>query len=125
MPTTLTPEQETQAQQIVTKLKEQANDHFLAIARTLVATDERTLFGQTEFDIRDQVLKLVGTAYSLHLSQKKKRLPRLLHRLPRVRPGRSIPRLPHAETAKPRRPDSVLAGVLLLPPMRNRDRALG
>jgi len=71
MPTTLTPEQETQAQQIVTKLKEQANDHFLAIARTLVATDERTLFGQTEFDIRDQVLKLVGTAYSLHLSQKK------------------------------------------------------
>jgi hypothetical protein len=71
VPTPLTPEQETQAQQLAAQMKEQAGDQFLAVARLLVATEERTLFGQTEFDIRDQVLKLVGTAYSLHLSQKK------------------------------------------------------
>jgi hypothetical protein len=71
VPSTLTPEQENQAQQLADQMKVQAGDHFLMIARTLVATEERTLFGQTEFDIRDQVLKLVGTAYSLHLSQKK------------------------------------------------------
>ena len=52
-------------------MKEQAGDQFLAVARLLVATEERTLFGQTEFDVRDQVLKLVGQAYSLHLAQKK------------------------------------------------------
>ena len=71
MSTTLTPEQEAQAQELATKMKEQAGDQFLAVARLLVATEERTLFGQTEFDVRDQVLKLVGQAYSLHLAQKK------------------------------------------------------
>jgi hypothetical protein len=78
--TPLTPEQEVQAQQLATKMKEQAGDQFLAIARTLVVTEERTLFGQTEVEVRDQVLKLVGQAYTLHLAQKK-RLSRLLHRL--------------------------------------------
>ena len=68
---TLTPELEAQAQQLAAQLKEQAGDQFLAVARLLVATEERTLFGQTEFDVRDQVLKLVGQAYTLHLAQKK------------------------------------------------------
>ena len=70
VPTNLTREQEAQAQQLAAQLKEPAGDHFLAIARTLVATEERTLFGQTEFAIRDQILQLLGTAYSLHLGQK-------------------------------------------------------
>jgi hypothetical protein len=69
--TPLTPEQEVQAQQLATKMKEQAGDQFLAIARTLVVTEERTLFGQTEVEVRDQVLQLVGQAYTLHLAQKK------------------------------------------------------
>ncbi len=68
---TLTAEQETQAQQLADTMKEKAGEHFLAVARILVATEERTLFGQTEFDIRDQFLKLTGQAYTLHLSQKK------------------------------------------------------
>ena len=68
--TTLTPEREAPAQELAAKMKEQAGDQFLAVARLLVATEERTLFGQTEFDVRDQVLKLVGQAYSLHLAQK-------------------------------------------------------
>lgn len=71
MPTTLTPEQESQAQELAAKMKEQAGDQFLAVARLLVATEERTLFGQTEFDVRDQFVKLVGQAYTLHLAQKK------------------------------------------------------
>ena len=58
MTPTLTPELEAQAQQLAAQLKEQAGDQFLAVARLLVATEERTLFGQTEFDVRDQVLKL-------------------------------------------------------------------
>ena len=71
MTPTLTPEQETQAQQLAAQLQEQAGDQFLAMARLLVATDERTLFGQTEFAVRDQALQLVGQAYTLHLAQKK------------------------------------------------------
>ena len=72
MTVTLTAEQEAQAQQLAAKMKEQAGDQFLAVARMLVATEERTLFGQTEFAIRDQFLKLTGQAYTLHLAQKKK-----------------------------------------------------
>jgi hypothetical protein len=71
MSVTLTAEQETQARELAAKMKEQAEEHFLAVARMLVATEERTLFGQTEFDIRDQFLKLTGQAYTLHLAQKK------------------------------------------------------
>lgn len=67
----LTPEQEAQAQQLAAQMKEQVGDHFLAVARMLVATDERTLFGQTEFAVRDELLKCVGQAYTLHLAQKK------------------------------------------------------
>ena len=71
MTPTLSPEQEAQAQQLADKMKEQAGEQFLAVARTLVATEESTLFGQTEFDVRDQFLKLIGQAYTLHLAQKK------------------------------------------------------
>jgi hypothetical protein len=67
----LTPDQETQARHLAEQLKENASEQFLAIARRLVATDERTLFGQTEFDLRDEALKVVGKAYTLHLAQKK------------------------------------------------------
>ena len=71
MTVTLTAEQEVQAQQLAAKMREQAEEQFLVIARLLVATEERTLFGQTEFAIRDQLLKLSGQAYTLHLAQKK------------------------------------------------------
>jgi hypothetical protein len=71
MTVTLTAEQEAQAQQLAAKMREQAEEQFLAVARLLVATEERTLFGQTEFAIRDQFLKLTGQAYTLHLAQKK------------------------------------------------------
>ncbi|HEV2969742.1 MAG TPA: hypothetical protein VGY55_07115 [Pirellulales bacterium] len=68
---TLTPEQEAQARQLAEQLKQQAQDPFLAIARLLVVTDERTLFGATEFAIRKHALELISKAYALHLGQKK------------------------------------------------------
>jgi hypothetical protein len=67
----LTAEQEVQARQLAEQLKQQAEDPFLAIARLLVATDESTLFGATEFAIRKHALELISKAYSLHLAQKK------------------------------------------------------
>jgi hypothetical protein len=52
-------------------LKQQADDPFLAIARLLVATEDSTLFGATEFAVRREALHLISKAYSLHLGQKK------------------------------------------------------
>jgi len=48
-----------------------ANDALLAIARLLVASDEHTLFGQTEFAIRKHALEVISQAYNLHLAEKK------------------------------------------------------
>jgi hypothetical protein len=71
MSVTLTPEQEAQAVQLAEQMKEQAGGPFLAIARLLVATDESTLFGATEFAVRKHALEVISQAYSLHLDQKK------------------------------------------------------
>lgn len=40
------------------------------MARRLVATTDDTLFGDTEFALRDQALGLVADAYAEHLPQK-------------------------------------------------------
>lgn len=71
MSVTLTPEQEAEARRLVEQLKQQAEDPLLAIARLLVASNEQTLFGQTEFAIRKHALELISQAYNLHLAEKK------------------------------------------------------
>ena len=71
MTVNLSPEQEAQAVQLAEQLKQQAGGPLLAIARLLIATDESTLFGATEFAIRKHALEVISQAYSLHLSQKK------------------------------------------------------
>jgi hypothetical protein len=71
MSANLTAEQEAEAHRLVEQLKQQAADPLLAIARLLVATDEHTLFGQTEFAIRKHALEVISQAYNLHLAEKK------------------------------------------------------
>ena len=71
MSVNLTSEQEAQAVQLAEQMKQKAGDPFLAIARLLVATDESTLFGATEFAVRKHALEVVSQAYALHLDQKK------------------------------------------------------
>jgi hypothetical protein len=71
MSVNLTAEQEAQAIRLAEQLKQQAGGPLLAIARLLVATDESTLFGATEFAVRKHALEVISQAYSLHLSQKK------------------------------------------------------
>jgi hypothetical protein len=68
----LPPEQEAKAQQLAQAIREAAADEVLQIARTLVAKDERHLFGQTEFQIRDLVLRIGARAYAAHLGEKKR-----------------------------------------------------
>jgi hypothetical protein len=67
----LLPQQEAQAQQLAHDIVLAAQDEILQIARTLVAADNASLFGQNEFKVRDLALKLVAKAYQQHLEQKK------------------------------------------------------
>jgi hypothetical protein len=68
----LSPELEAQAQELVARLRPQVEDDLLALARLLVSKEDRELFGETEFQVRDLVHRLGGKAYSTHLAGKKK-----------------------------------------------------
>jgi hypothetical protein len=68
---TLTLQQEQEAQRLAARAQELAYDDFLQMARTLVAKDESQLFGQTEFELRDLLLRVGAKMYEDYLAQKK------------------------------------------------------
>jgi hypothetical protein len=67
----LTPAQEEEAQQLAKGFAEAASEEFLKVARTLVGTETTALFGQTEFTIRDVLLRIGAKVYQQYLEQKK------------------------------------------------------
>jgi hypothetical protein len=66
----LSPELEAKAQELATRIKARSADAILEMARRLVATTDDTLFGDTEFALRDQAHGIVADAYAEHLPQK-------------------------------------------------------
>jgi hypothetical protein len=68
----LSPEQEAEAQALVARLRPQVEEDLLAVARLLVSKEDRDLFGETEFEVRDVVHRLGAKAYSTHLAGKKR-----------------------------------------------------
>lgn len=67
----LPPEQEAQAQALAQRLRADAAEELLALARLLVSKPEHELFGQTEFEVRDLVHRIGAKAYEVHLAEKK------------------------------------------------------
>jgi hypothetical protein len=67
----LTPQQEALAQQLADALRQGTDDLITQIARTLAATTDATLFGDTELKLRDIALLIAARAYQLHLRDKK------------------------------------------------------
>jgi len=68
---TLSAEKEAEAQALAQRIRELAEDEFLQMARLLVSKPEREIFGDTEFELRDIVLKVGAKALEDHLRQKK------------------------------------------------------
>jgi hypothetical protein len=68
----LSPDQEARAKQLAADLQQALGDELLAIARSLVANEQRP-FGQAEFQLRDLLLKAGAKALELSLAQKKTR----------------------------------------------------
>jgi hypothetical protein len=66
----LSPDLEQKAQELAARIRSRSEGSILAMARLLVATTDDTLFGDTEFALRDQALGLVADAYAGHLPQK-------------------------------------------------------
>jgi F420-0:gamma-glutamyl ligase len=69
--TTLTAEQEQQAQALAARIRQAVDADILQLARLLVSKPEHEIFGQTEFEVRDIVHHLGATALQTHLGQKK------------------------------------------------------
>lgn len=66
----LSPELEAKAQALAARIQARSADAILEMARRLVATTDDTLFGDTEFKLRDQALGIVADAYAEHLPKK-------------------------------------------------------
>ena len=67
----LTPQQEALAQELADAIRQGTDDLITQIARTLAATTEATLFGDTELKLCDIALLIAARAYELHLRDKK------------------------------------------------------
>jgi hypothetical protein len=70
-PSTLTVEQEAEAQRLLLQIQEEAREDLLALARLLVSKRESEIFGETEFQARDVVHRVAAKAFTIHLREKK------------------------------------------------------
>jgi hypothetical protein len=67
----LTAEQENEAKLLEVKIRKALDQEISEIARVLVSSPENELFGQTEFQIRDLLLRAGARSYEEHLREKK------------------------------------------------------
>jgi hypothetical protein len=67
----LTAEQELEAKHLEAKINVAIAKEVADLARLLVGTGDKDLFGATEFQVRDLVLRIGAKAYSEHLREKK------------------------------------------------------
>jgi hypothetical protein len=68
----LSPDLEARAQALMARLRPEAEEELLALARLLVSKEDRELLGDTEFEVRDLVHRLGAKAYSAHLAERKR-----------------------------------------------------
>lgn len=69
----LTPEQEMEAQRIAKTVLELTQDEVLRVARMVAGKKNSELFGQTEFDVRDAVHRIGAAVFETALEERKKR----------------------------------------------------
>src|SRR6476661_8934137 len=67
----LSPDKEAEAQALAERIRELADEEILQMARLLVSKPDREIFGDTEFELRDIVLKVGAKALEERLRQKK------------------------------------------------------
>jgi hypothetical protein len=67
----LTPVQELEAKQLEAKIRLAIDKEVAALARLLAGKEDKDLFGQTEFDVRDLALRMGAKAYEERLREKK------------------------------------------------------
>ena len=64
-------EQEAQARELAAAITLVSEEELLEIAHTLLEAEPASLFGATEFRVRDLALRIAAKAYERRLAQKK------------------------------------------------------
>ena len=64
-------EQEREAKVLEQKIRVAIDQEVSSLARLLAGKDDKDLFGKTEFEVRDLVLKIGAKAYEERLREKK------------------------------------------------------
>jgi hypothetical protein len=67
----LSPAQEAEARELEAKIRKAVEKEITDLARLMVGKSDRDLFGQTEFQVRDLVLRIGAKVYQEHLREKK------------------------------------------------------
>ena len=67
----LSEEQQREAKLLEARIRLAVDQEIADLARLLVSKSERELFGQTEFQVRDLVLRVGAKAFQEHLREKK------------------------------------------------------
>jgi hypothetical protein len=67
----LTVEQEREAKVLEDRIRLAIEREVASLARLLASKEDRDLFGKTEFEVRDLVLKIGAKAYEERLREKK------------------------------------------------------
>ena len=72
MPTTpLSPERLAEAQALAQAIREATAAEIDELARTLLTTEDRELFGANEFKVRELAHRIAAKAFEQHLARKK------------------------------------------------------
>jgi hypothetical protein len=67
----LTAAQESEAKRLEANIRAAVDQEIASLARLLVSTSDQDLFGRTEFQIRDLLLRMGAKAYDEYLREKK------------------------------------------------------
>ena len=67
----LSSEQEAEAKTLEAKIQTAVQKEIADLARLMVSKKDRELFGATEFQVRDLVLRIGAKVYAEHLREKK------------------------------------------------------
>ena len=67
----LSTEQEVEAKALEAKIQVAVQREIADLARLMVSKSDRELFGLTEFQVRDIVLRIGAKVYQVHLREKK------------------------------------------------------
>jgi hypothetical protein len=113
----LTKDQELEAKHLEDKIKIAIAREVADLARLLVGTGEKDLFGATEFQVRELVLR-IGAKPTANICAKKKRLPIVFRRLPRLSTSGRVPGLSAAQAPEHSGAYFPAACILLLPSLR-------